>query len=257
MAYLLVLKSRRLWLALAIVLASLLAGTPLRSQASSPCGANINAIVCENLKPGDPASSWDVTGSGDASIQGFSTDISADQGGLVQFKVKTDAAAYHIDIYRVGYYSGMGARKVATIVPSVTLPQTQPACLTNAATGLIDCGNWAISASWSVPPDAVSGVYLARLVRNDTGGASHVPFVVRDDDGHSDLLFQTSDTTWQAYNNYGGNSLYVGQPDGRAYKVSYNRPLINRSTPNGGIEGSFFATEMPMVHWLDRALSGQ
>ena len=251
MAYLLVLKSRRLWLALAIVLASLLAGTPLRSQASSPCGANINAIVCENLKPGDPASSWDVTGSGDASIQGFSTDISADQGGLVQFKVKTDAAAYHIDIYRVGYYSGMGARKVATIVPSVTLPQTQPACLTNAATGLIDCGNWAISASWSVPPDAVSGVYLARLVRNDTGGASHVPFVVRDDDGHSDLLFQTSDTTWQAYNNYGGNSLYVGQPDGRAYKVSYNRPLINRSTPNGGIEGSFFATEMPMVRWLE------
>ena len=29
---------------------------------------------------------------------------------------------------------------------------------------------------------------------------------------HSDLLFQTSDTTWQAYNQYGGNSLYVGGP---------------------------------------------
>ena len=31
------------------------------------------------------------------------------------------------------------------------------------------------------------------------------------------MLFQTSDTTWQAYNNYGGNSLYVGNPVGRAY----------------------------------------
>ena len=31
----------------------------------------------------------------------------------------------------------------------------------------------------------------------------------------SDLLFQTSDTTWQAYNRYGGNSLYTGSPAGR------------------------------------------
>src|SRR5687768_17670927 len=30
---------------------------------------------------------------------------------------------------RVGYYGGAGARKVATVRPSVPLPQTQPACL--------------------------------------------------------------------------------------------------------------------------------
>ena len=68
-----------------------------------------------------------------------------------------------------------------------------------------------------------------RLTRIDTGGASHIVFVVRDDAGQSDLLFQTSDTTWQAYNQYGGNSLYVGDPPaGRAYKVSYNRPFTTR-----------------------------
>ena len=55
----------------------------------------------------------------------------------------------------------------------------------------------------------MSGIYFAKLVRSN-GGASHIFFVVRDDDGNSDLLFQTSDTTWQAYNPYGGNSLYVG-----------------------------------------------
>ena len=171
MSHVLSLQSRRLWLALAVVIAALLAGSPLRSQ-GSPCGPGINPIVCENLKPGDPASSWDVSGSGDLTIQGFTTDISADQGGIIQFKVKTDAAAYHIDIYRIGYYSGMGARKVATVLPSAALPQTQPACLTNTTTGLIDCGNWAISASWSVPTDAVSGVYVARLVRNRLGEVS-------------------------------------------------------------------------------------
>ena len=86
------------------------------------------------------------------------------------------------------------------------------------------------------PADAVSGIYIGRLVRDDTGGASHVPFVVRNDAGHSALLFQTSDTTWQAYNTYGGNSLYKGsglgtggQADGRAYKVSYNRPITVRA----------------------------
>ncbi len=27
------------------------------------------------------------------------------------------------------------------------------------------------------------------------------------------MIVQTSDTTWQAYNDYGGNSLYVGGAD--------------------------------------------
>ena len=101
----------------------------------------------------------------------------------------------------MGYYGGMGARKVATIPSSATLRQVQPNPLTNAATGLVDCGNWSVSASWTVPANATSGIYFAKPIRDDTGGASHIVFVVRDDDGNSDLLFQTSDTTWQAYNN--------------------------------------------------------
>ncbi len=76
---------------------------------------------------------------------------------------------------------------------------------------MIDCGNWDVSASWIVPSDATSGIYFAKAVRTDTGGASHIVFIVRDDAGGSDMLFQTADTTWHAYNTYGGNSLYVGQ----------------------------------------------
>ena len=148
----------------------------------------------------------------------------------------------------MGYYDGMGARRITTITPSVSLPQNQPNCLSDATTGLIDCGNWAQSASWTVPADAVSGIYFAKVTRNDTGGASHIMFVVRNDDGNSDLLFQTSDTTWQAYNQYGGNSLYVGNPAGRAYKVSYNRPFTTRQTSP---EDWVFNAEYPMVRWLE------
>ena len=86
----------------------------------------------------------------------------------------------------------MGARRVATVLPSATLRQAQPECLRDETTGLVDCGNWTISASWSVPATAVSGIYFAKLIRSDTGGSSHIMFVVRDDDSHSDLLFKTS-----------------------------------------------------------------
>ena len=58
-------------------------------------------------------------------------------------------------------------------------------------------------------------------------------FVVRDDNSTSDVLYQTSDTIWQAYNDYGGNSLYVGSPAGRAYKVSYNRTFATYANPYG------------------------
>lgn len=189
-----------------------------------------NPIVCENQQIGNPKSEWDITGVGDANIQGFASEFSVNKGNTVNFKVNTAATSYRIDIYRLGFYGGTGARKVATVNPSVSLPQAQPACVSDTTTGLIDCGNWQTSASWSVPATAVSGVYIAKLVGLDgTTGASHIAFVVRDDASHSPMLFQTSDTTWQAYNNYGGNSLYTGAPANRAYKVSYNRPFNTRA----------------------------
>ena len=224
---------------------------PTSPAVAAPCDAPVtNQIACENTKLGSPPSEWDVSGAGSASIQGFATNMSVDQGGTISFKVDTNASAYRIDIYRMGYYGGQGARKVATVRPLAVLPQLQPGCQSNSATGLVDCGNWAVSATWTVPGDAVSGIYIAKLVREDaTAGSSHMVFVVRDDDGRSALLFQTSDTTWQAYNQYGGNSLYVGSPAGRAYKVSYNRPFTTRGTSP---EDWVFNAEYPMVRWLER-----
>jgi hypothetical protein len=224
----------------------------IQAQAGSSCGPTINPIVCENQKAGDPESLWDVSGAGDSTIQGFAADFSAIPGQTVRFKIDTDASDYTIDIYRLGYYNGNGARRIASIEPSASLPQNQPACLLQSATGLIDCGNWAVSASWPIPAGTVSGVYFAKLTRTDTGGASHIFFIVRDDTGASEMVFQTSDTTWQAYNDYGGRSLYVGGPGtnpGRAYKVSYNRPFATRGTAP---EDFVFNAEYPMIRFLER-----
>jgi hypothetical protein len=220
--------------------------------AQAACGS---PVACENALTGTPTAQWQITGSGDPSIQGFTTDISYNVGDTATFKINTSAAAYTIDIYRIGYYGGTGARKITSITPSASLPQTQPPCDTDTPTGLVDCGNWAPSASWTIPMGTVSGVYIARLTRTDTAGASHIPFVVRDDSSHSDVLFQTSDTTWQAYNQYGGNSLYQGtapSADGRAYKVSYNRPYATRGqAPGFGTSDFLFSTEYPMIRFLE------
>ncbi|HEY5142974.1 MAG TPA: N,N-dimethylformamidase beta subunit family domain-containing protein, partial [Solirubrobacteraceae bacterium] len=215
---------------LVIAIAGLIAMRASSSaSAADPCAAPVtNKVACENTKPGDPASDWQVSGIGDSTIQGFATSMSVNVGQTVKFKIKTPANAYRIDILRLGYYGGDGARLIASnIQPSATLPQTQPACQTDSTTGLIDCGNWGVSASWSVPSTAVSGLYIAHLVRNDTGGESQIFFVVRDDSSHADVMLQTSDATWEAYNAYGGNSLYsctVSCPPGnpQAYKAAYS-----------------------------------
>ncbi|TKB27207.1 DUF4082 domain-containing protein [Desulfopila sp. IMCC35006] len=223
-------------------------------KAESSCASPANAIEAENCLPGTPQSTWDIPSpAGDTSIQGFATNISVNKGSLVQFKVDTPSNSWRLDIYRMGYYGGNGARLVTTVNPSVPLPQNQPNCLYDQMTGLTDCGNWAVSASWAVPANATSGIYFARAIRNDTGGASHIIFVVRDDASNSDILFQTADTAWQAYNYYGGQNFYGcggggGNSSCRAYKISYNRPFQTRSfEPQTWV----FNAEYPMVRWLE------
>ena len=246
---------------------------PTFSPAVTP--TSLNPIVLENMKTGNPESEWGVQGSGDANIQGFATDISVNHGQTVNFKIATDSSHYRIDIYRLGYYGGMGARKVGSIEQNLGTAQVQPHPLVDYSTGLIDCGNWSVSASWAVPADAVSGLYIAKLVREDgTEGASQIPFIVRNDEAASDITFQTSDTTWQAYNAWGGASLYGGEvptdpanmigwtpPNcscgltaiGRASKVSYNRPFVTTTSPySAGPQDWIFGAESAAISYLER-----
>jgi len=223
------------------------------------CSNPPNPIVAENCLPGDSSYDWQVTGAGDASIQGFATDISFNLGDTVSFKVNDTAGApYHIDIYRMGYYGGNGARLITTIPSTQTAAAAQPNCTSDPTTGLVDCGNWSVTATWTIPTgpgSSPSGIYIATPVREDTGGESQIVFVVRDDASTSDVLFETSDTTWQAYNDFGGNSLYYGAPGtnpGRAYKVSFNRPFNNRNNASQYSTHDFVLwAEYPMVRWLE------
>jgi hypothetical protein len=234
-------------------------GGDARAAAPAGCARPRNAIERENCLPGAPSTEWDINGAGDWSIQGFASDISYAAGEVARFMVKTDSPRWRLDIYRMGFYNGSGARLVASQRPHVALPQAQPACREDPETLLYDCSTWHESAAWPIGADAVSGLYFARAVREDPEEegaanwrrdkskyradyrhfvegsdpskpplhdappealkhaygmngmgrmknalreprASHIFFVVRDDVGQHDILVQTSDTTWQAYN---------------------------------------------------------
>jgi methionine-rich copper-binding protein CopC len=236
------------------LLASVAPSTP-----ASPASC-ANPIVCENQLPGTPQSTWDVN-SNDTYIQGFADPFSVSVGGSINFKINSAASSYSIDIYRMGYYGGDGARLVASITPNITVSQTQPACNTNTVTGLVDCGNWGVSATWNVPATAVSGVYFAHIYTPGDTHENQIPFVVNNPASTSDIVFMTSDETWQAYNDWGGYSVYTGTATGspwccsaldpgRAVQVGYNRPFATRWDTPGG-QDYFFSMEFPMIEFLE------
>jgi Domain of unknown function (DUF4082)/Fibronectin type III domain/Bacterial Ig domain len=238
---------------------------PAAAAETDPCAAPVtNKIACENSKPGDPPSNWQIIGIGDESIQGFATQMSTPVGGTVSFKIKTSSSNYHINILRLGYYGGDGARIIKeNLKPTASLPQTQPECMHEESTGLVDCGNWSVSASWQVPTEAVSGLYIAQLVRDDPqdkGGESQIFFDVTEPESHAPIVLKTSDSTWEAYNAYGGNSLYSctkwcpkGEPEAykAAYSVSYNRPFDGTLPTDDGKSDPFYA-EYQMIRWLEK-----
>jgi hypothetical protein len=218
-----------------------------------------NPIVTENQLAGTAPSVWNV-GPGNDTIDGYTTDISYQAGSTVNFKINTPSTNYLINIYRMGYYQGNGARLVAS--ENIVLPsrQVQPAAENDPTTGLNDYGTWNVSASWTIPTTAVSGIYFADLIRQD-GVQDHsmVYWIVRNDGRTSDIAYLTSDTTWEAYNEYGGASLYTGNAgfsstynSGYSYAVSYNRPFTDEEVAGGfGTWTFLFHAEYPMVRWLE------
>ena len=217
-----------------------------------------NLIVSENALPGNPYSEWGVASSADfrnPDINGFATDISVNKGSTVHFKIDgQNGIPYSIKIYRLGYYNGMGARLIADLgsFPGIK----QPAGISDGVTGLLDCSNWGESSSWAIPATSVSGIYIAKI--ESSAGRNHIVFVVRDDASSSNILYQTNDATWQAYNGYGGNNLYNGTtnfPSGHAVKVSYNRPffIYNTGFSTEGKGSDWYMNDCyPMLRWLER-----
>jgi len=215
-------------------------------------------IVAENALQGATGAEYTISGAGDSENLGFAREFSVDAGETVNFSCHGDGTV--IDIYRIGYYGGLGWRKVATISNNAT-QQPDPNTIPDSNGG-VECSNWSTTASWAVPSEAISGLFIGVYRNAALDNASYIPFVVRNDARVANMVYKTSDSTWAlAYNYYGtpaapytGKSVYgsggpLGSIGSRTHAVSYHRPIVTRE----GIPQTYWmACEAPMIRFMER-----
>ena len=176
-------------------------------------------------------------------IEGYADAMSVNTGEPIRLRVSSAAGDYRIAVLRMGWYAGAGALEVFRSAVLTGTNHSRPAWDGN---GLIAC-NWPAAltvstAGWS------SGYYLASLIPvGKTVGDGYVPFVVRDDNSLNPILMQIPFTTYQAYNTWGGKSLYGGNDGVRANRVSFDRPY----QANGGTQ-YLFAGDYQLAVWLEK-----
>lgn len=204
----------------------------------------------ENARTGTPG--WGVpAGQLPHAIEGYLGAVSAVSGETVPLFVNTRAASFTVEAYRIGFYSGVGARLVWRGGPYPGQRQLRPA--PTPGTNMVEC-RWSPATRVEITRAWVPGVYLLKLIGSG-GEQQFVPLTVRDDTSTAAYAVTNAVTTWQAYNRWGGYSLYLGA-DGqgasfadRARVVSYDRPY---TVEFGNGAGDLLGNELPLVMLLER-----
>jgi len=203
------------------------------------------SVTVENSRAGDP--SWLDAIHQNEGLQAYANRVSASPGTSVDVMVQSNAPqSVQWTLYRLGWYAGAGARRVASGTGRVA---PQPSCTTDASTQLVRCP-WSPSLTVTIPSGIISGLFAIKIVRDD-GNVAMVPVVV-EDDRSAPLLVQASVTTWQAYNGFRGESFYQDEsrtsPSRLAVAVTFDRPY------NSGYGlGQLLQYEYPLVRFLERA----
>ena len=122
-----------------------------------------------------------------------------------------------------------------------------------AGLGTVSCP-WSPTLTLNITKDWLPGCYLLKLV-GDGGEQQYVPLTIRDDASMASFVIQNSVTTWQAYNLWGGYSLYygpnsAGRPEfaNRARVVSFDRPYP-QTWASGAAD--FLGNELPLLFHLE------
>jgi hypothetical protein len=203
-------------------------------------------IALENTREG--ADDWGVSDDPEvwARVRGFADTTSVNRAGPVTLFVATDAPTFDVEAFRIGWYATAGARLLWEQRQVTARPQPEPTM--DPVTRMVEAP-WSPSLVVPVTRAWPPGCYVFRLTSPD-GGESYVPLTIRDDESPSPLLVQNSVTTWQAYNDWGGASLYSGSPgqdpDLRSDVVSFDRPY------GGNGSGEFFGRERELIYLVEQ-----
>jgi len=174
-------------------------------------------------------------------IEGYATSQSVAQGEPVGLAVSTSAETFSVEVVRAG------ATPTVAWSAGGILGREHPVPRDASSRGC----RWPVAVTVPVGKDWKPGYYTARLRASGPsserpGAGSEAYFVVRAAGAtpRSKVLLQLATNTYNAYNNWGGYSLYAynGRDKVQGRRVSFDRP-----------GGSQFATwEGPFVAWAER-----
>ena len=228
--------------------------TGARAGGGETSATSANPIAAENAKRG--LADWqplEPNGS-PRGIEGYASETSVAIGEVLRLHVSTrPAARYQVQIYRLGWYGGVGGRLVTCLPRCQSSMQGTPRELKqpDGETGLLRA-SWPTSSTLRIPASWLSGYYVAKLVLATRpadwprmGKSAVIPFIVKArPTAASRILVVSSANTEQAYNNWGGKSLYDFNSTGKrqATKISFDRPYA----------GSVYFYESRLVNFLER-----
>ena len=172
----------------------------------------------------------DIQADSVVNIEGYADQLSLQPGEQIGFHISTDLVSYSVEIAREG------AERVIVWTKD-RVPGAKHAAPANAATH--GC-NWPQTLALRVPSDWKSGYYSVLLRGKDAHGNTAIGelfFVVRSAHPGRDakILLQLTTNTGNAYNTWGGSSLYRG-PNGPGRRVSFDRPYAGLPW----VDGLFF-----------------
>ncbi len=225
--------------------------TSATMPATSP--AATDPVQRENSRPGSPG--WEIPAGAGTVITGYASETSVAPGQSFHLHVAAPPGShYRVLVYRLGWYRGVGGRLIMCVpgcrsshAETVQRPPTTPA----AVTGLFRAP-WRVTDRVEIPPDAVSGYYEAKLEIVGgayTGDVGNIPLIVRQRPAAptSTVLVQVPVNTWEAYNRWGGKSLYQFGTTKHAVEVSFDRPFDQHDFRTMVTE-----LELPWVRFLER-----
>ena len=180
------------------------------------------------------------------SVEGWFDAPSGTCGDQIGLHITGNGRPVKIKIYRLGYYGGAGARLITSTTIGAIKAGSAPS-VTKAPISMVST-NWPVAWYLKINQATIPGQYLLRL---DDGGpdSSFVPLTIEDPKIKSAITFVSSVLTWQAYNQWGGYSLYKGpdmQRGSRATIVSFDRPY------DGDGSGQFRYMEYPILKIAER-----
>jgi hypothetical protein len=211
------------------------------APAAPPRSPHRSDIAAENARPGDP--SWRIAHPAQGEIEGYFSAISVSRGQSIALYVRSRDPRYSVAIYRLGWYGGAGARRMSGPIERGAAQQPDP--VHDPQTHLVRC-EWRDPLPVDVLPEWPTGIYLAKLAGTSSAKESYAMFVVRDDSREGALTYVAPVTTYAAYNDWGGYSLYTSP---RAVEVSFDRPY---AMTLGLGAGQLLKWELPWIQTLER-----